>query len=230
VVGSKWTGTAHLTARRVLSSRRTTAAQGTAPNADLWVYAVSYQRARVGASCVVSTSRTCLSGGHSGRRLAAQPQRARIHARTPPARRDVTSPSSRNPRRSRTASRLGYKTLQGLHGRKMASCVRLVRAGLLTATAGRSHTVDGTVRKLTTTSAFSSYPGPGRSKPSDREGAAASTATTRLASVAASRIGLVGACQRTLRHQLRANGRDLIYGFTDALATRSTSRSRRKRR
>lgn len=140
LVGSTWTGTAQATPGGPISIklRIDSALQGTAPNADLWFYGVSYQ---------TSSTWTPLCGLDS----TSAPIKAVSVAGTWSSVNATYSPSATQftwACRTKTIAKcveLGYKTWKG-YANQLAACVRLLRADYCGS--GMSHTVDGTLLNL----------------------------------------------------------------------------------
>jgi hypothetical protein len=139
VVGSTWVGTASNAA--VVKLRIDSALQGTAPNAELWFYAVSYQtQAGWSPLCGLDTA---------GQPIRAMPV-AGVWSSVIGDSASYGASALRFTFACRTRSigkciELGYKPYKGF-ANQLASCVRMLRGDYCGS--GNTHTVDGTTINL----------------------------------------------------------------------------------
>lgn len=139
LVGSTWTGVATNTVQTKL--RIDSALQGTAPNTDLWFYAVSYQ---------TSTGWSPLCGLDGSRKPIRAVSVAGYWASVTGDSARYTSSTTRFVLACQTKTiskceELGYKPHKG-YANQLAACVRMLRADYCGT--GVSHTTDGTTVNL----------------------------------------------------------------------------------
>ncbi|HZJ63872.1 MAG TPA: ADYC domain-containing protein [Kofleriaceae bacterium] len=139
VVGSTWNATA--TNGATVKLRIDAAAQGTAPNADLWFYIVSYQ---------TSTGWSPMCGVDSANQPIQAVTTAGVWSATASdaAKYGASTSQFTFACRGKTVAKcveLGYKTYKG-YSTQLASCVRLLRGDYCGN--GQAYTVDGTLLNL----------------------------------------------------------------------------------
>ncbi len=139
MVGSTWTG--YSSNGTTVKLRVDSAAQGTAPNADLWFYAMSYQTAAGWSPlCGLDASNQPIKAVTvAGEWVVAGPDTAHYSTST-----NKFTFACRGKAIAKCVE-LGYKTFKG-YTSQLQACVRLLRADYCGT--GTSYTVDGTMLNL----------------------------------------------------------------------------------